>query len=107
MAKLELKEAVTLHDADSRKLLLREIGVLEESRLVRAMGDSATNPAYMGGYVIPACMVAKIDDTDLPMPRTEREVEAAISQVGRHGLEAVLTHLQSRSAQSAEDDLKK
>ena len=85
-------------DAKGRSIKVREIGPLEESRLVRSVGgDAAMNPVYMSGYVIPVCMIEEIDGVPALMPTTQREVDAAIQRADRHGIEAVLAHLQTKS----------
>lgn len=110
MAKVEVveKSADVVVDKDGRVLKLRELSILEESRLVRALGESAMNPAYMAGYVLPAAMVGSINDDVVHVPRTEVEVEALISRIGRNSINAVLEHLQAKAeSNKQEEDLKK
>ncbi len=95
--------AVSVIDADGRRLSIREPSILMESRLVRAMGEAASNSVYMTGYVLPAAMVVAINGEDLQFPMTEREVEAAINVVGRSGLAAVMQHM-TEAAKKAEED---
>lgn len=107
MADTEETGSVTeLTDASGRKLVLREIEILEESRIVRMCGDDATNQGYMMGYVMPACMVASIDGDPLPIPANKRELEFAIKRVGRSGMAAVLESYVKRSTESREQELK-
>ena len=91
-------DADVVVDSKGRRLRVREPDVLQESRLVRAMGAEASqNNAYMLGYVMPAAMVVQIDGEDMPFPMTEREVDASIKRLGREGLTAVMTHLTEKS----------
>ncbi len=91
----EPKGAAALHgavvtDSTGRVLVLRELGFLEQSRLVRLLGSSDSfNGAYMKGYVLPACAVASIDGVAFPVPVSAREVEAAIQRLDFAGFEAV------------------
>jgi hypothetical protein len=87
-----------LTDADGRRLTLREPDILQESRLVRALGDAAMNAAYMAVYVLPASMVASINDEPLHYPQNQLQAEAAIKIVGRKGLAAITKHLEERAA---------
>lgn len=95
-------------DSKGRRLKLREPSILDEARLVRTLGDAASNQAYLLGYVMPAVMVESIDGEKLLFPSTEREVEAAIQAVGRHGLQAVMAHITAKAGTpgNAEADLK-
>lgn len=98
-------------DAKGRKLRIREPDILTESRLVRSLGDAASNVAYMYGYVFPAAMVVEIDGQPMPFPMTEREIDAAIQQIGRHGLLAVMKHAEDKNKDKKQgagsDELKK
>ncbi|PXX42213.1 hypothetical protein [Aquitalea magnusonii] len=90
-------------DSKGRTLELREIGPLQESRIVLAVGaDGAANQAYMLGYVMPAVLVAKIDGEHLVIPQTKLEVEAAITAVGREGLRAIHAHMEAKAKEQEE-----
>ena len=105
--KLEVIEAaadVVVTDATGRKLTIKSPGILEESRLIRSMGESATNAAYMSAYVFPVASVVKIDDMDIQFPTTVLQVEALIQRVGRDGLNAVLQHMLSEAKQSEDKE---
>lgn len=88
---------ITLTDGSGRQLRLRELAVLEESRIVRILGNDAGNTIYMNGYVIPALAVASIDGDEQPLPASLREIEAAITTVGSAGIKAVLQQMIARS----------
>jgi hypothetical protein len=100
---------VVVRDSLGRDLTLREPGILDESRLARLMGDSSTNMGYMLGYVTPAAMVVAIDGVEMPFPRSEPQVDAAIQRLGREGLAAVMGHLtaQAQDAQARAEAVKK
>ena len=92
--------------ADGRKLTIKQPGILQESRLVRAMGQDATNAAYMTSYVAPSAWVVAIDGDAVIFPNTAREVEGLIQRVGRDGIIAVLNHMVEQANAEQEDDLK-
>lgn len=80
-------------DSHGRVLKVVEPDVLAESRLMRMVGpEAALNPAYMRLYVIPAVSVVEIDGEEMGFPLTQREVDAAISRLGHHGIDAVVAH---------------
>jgi len=88
-------ETVVVTDSTGRRLTIRQPSLLDESRLVRCMGDAAMNAAYMTMYVMPAAMVVAIDgDEDMcPFPSSLLQVDAAIHRLGRHGMAAVMKHI--------------
>jgi len=88
-------------DARGRKLKIKDPDILRESRLVKVMGDAASNVAYMTGYVTTAAMVVEIDGEPVPFPMSEKEVDAAIVRLGREGIMAVVTHLNKQAEAAA------
>lgn len=87
---------MTVTDARGRVLKLRKLDIISESRLVRMLGqDAVTNTVYMNGYVLPSVMVSKIDDEEVFLPMSEREMEALIQRLDNDGIEAVLNHLKT------------
>ena len=90
-------------DSKGRVLKVAEPDVLAESRLMRLVGaEAALNPAYMRLYVIPAVSVVEIDGEEMPFPMNQREVDAAISRLGHHGIDAVLKRTAEKN--KAEED---
>jgi hypothetical protein len=83
-------------DSRGRRLKIKRPDILQESRLVKTMGEASTNQAYMTGYVLPAAMVVEIDGEAVQFPNSQREVDASITRLGREGIEAVLNHFISR-----------
>jgi len=80
-------------DAKGRTLKLGELDVLAESRLIRLVGaEAAINQAYMQCYVFPAVAVVEINGEPMPLPQTQREIDAAISRLGHEGVNAVIDH---------------
>ena len=94
------------HTVDSlgRALTIRQPDVLQESRLVRLMGDDAGNQQYMFGYVLPVAMVVEIDGVATPFPTTRLEVDAGIKRLGREGIAAVMNALGDKAKEQGEGD---
>jgi hypothetical protein len=99
-----LADRTVVIDAKGRRLTIREPDLLQESRLVRALGEAAGNTNYVMLYCLPAAMVVKIDDDDMVFPTNQMQVEAAIQAVGREGMTAVMEHLTSAAKQKQEVD---
>jgi hypothetical protein len=95
----------TIPDSKGRRLTLRDPDILSESRLVRSLGEAASNTAYMYAYVLPAASVIAIDGQPMPFPMGEREVDAAIQRIGRHGLHAIMLHAE-KQAKAAQEKLR-
>jgi hypothetical protein len=95
-------------DGVGRRLKLRQIGVLDESRLVRMLGsEAAQNVVYVTGYALPAVSVEEIDGVHAPFPSNQAQLDALIQRVGREGIAAVLTHRQAKADESGVDAVKK
>lgn len=86
----EAKREATITDARGRSIKLVRPGPLAQFRLVKLVGgDTAMNQVYMG-MVMPLVFVQYIDGDIVPMPQTERELEALIERLGEDGIEAVM-----------------
>lgn len=98
------KAANIVIDSKGRTLKLAELDVLAESRLIRLIGgEAAMNQPYMRLYVMPAVSVVEIDAEPMPLPQTQREIDAAISRLGHEGINAVIEHWseQRKAAEAA------
>ncbi|MBU9203130.1 hypothetical protein KTD31_17375 [Burkholderia multivorans] len=89
-------------DPRGRRLVLREPDFLTESRIMRALGDAASNTSYVLAYVMPAVQVVEIDGAMLPPPTTLEQIEAAIARLGRDGTTAVLEHVTGKAKAARE-----
>ena len=91
-----MPKAIT--DAIGRRILLRDVGVLETLRLFKALGNELSmNEAYLtlATFAIAASM---IDDIPLPFPVNESGVEALLDRLGNHGVAAVIAALKTEPA---------
>lgn len=83
------KDEVT--DAKGRVIKIRELGPLEESRIILAIGaEAAVNMAYLNAYVMPAAKVESIDGDFYALPQTKAQIEGMLTILGKEGMAAVL-----------------
>lgn len=85
----------TLVDAKGRKLTTREITVLDQVKLLRAIGPAQSSNTPYVRLVTAAAMVTMIDGTPMPMPVNERQIDAAIERLGDEGFAAIAVHMQA------------
>lgn len=83
----------TNEDDDGRetkhKLTLRKPDVLANFQMVEALGDVASNAAYMQ-MVAPLVYVSEIDGDPVYPPTSKLEVEALIQRLGEGGMAAAM-----------------
>lgn len=82
-----------IKDKLGRILTIQEPSILQESRLVRTLGETASNAAYMTAYALPAIMVTAINDDEVFFPANQLQVDALIQRLGREGMGAVMDHI--------------
>lgn len=83
-------------DAKGRKLTLRDMNVLDQVRLLRAIGaDQSRNQPYVQ-IVNMAASVSQIDEVPCIMPTNERLIDAAIERIGDEGFAAIMVEMQRR-----------
>jgi hypothetical protein len=85
--------ATKIVDKQGRTLTIQDPTIMWESRLVRMLGESASNAAYMTAYALPAVMVVDIDGEPIPFPSNQIQLDSLIQQLGREGMGAVMDHL--------------
>ncbi len=88
----EVKSEHQVTDAKGRVLTLRKPNVLAQYRLVKMLGDSARNAAYMA-MVTPLTYLAAIDGEPVMPPSTERELDALIQRLDDEGVMAIMDGL--------------
>lgn len=87
-----MSDPVEIKDARGRRLVLRPLRVMEQVKLLRAIGpEQSRNEPYVG-IVQAAAGVAEVDGVPLPFPQNERMIDAAIDRLGDDGLMAVALH---------------
>lgn len=94
LTKDALKE-VTVTDALGRVIVFGKPPILQQSRIVRAVGaEVAQNQAYMVQFVIPASWAKTIDGDPMKQPASLLEIEANIQRLGEEGIAAILDKIQ-------------
>lgn len=94
-------------DSKGRRITLQKPGLLAQFRLVKIVGgDTAMNRVYMG-MLLPVTFVVAIDDSPVPAPTTQAQLDALIQRLDEHGLSACAAGLQEHwgDGESAEDQL--
>ena len=90
------EEVIT--DAKGRKITLRKLNVLDQVRLLRAVGaDQARNQPYVE-IVTMSASVSDIDGVPVLLPVNERQIDAAIGRIGDEGFAALMVYMQREVA---------
>lgn len=88
------EEKTVLTDARGRKIALRELDPLQESRIFLAVGaDNASNSQYMSGYAFPSAMIEYIDGEYFAIPSNLKQIEARLTILGREGMLAIREYM--------------
>ena len=81
--------ADVITDAADRKLTLRKLNVLDQVKLLRAIGpEQSRNQPYVE-LVFMSASVADIDGVPMLIPANERQIDANISRIGDGGFAAL------------------
>lgn len=91
----DAKAEFTVTDSKGRVITLRKPSVLAQYNIIKMLGDTATNQTYVG-MIMPLIFVVKVDGDDVPMPRTQRELDALIQRLDEEGIEAVTVGMEQR-----------
>ncbi|HDX8329180.1 TPA: hypothetical protein ROU58_001458 [Raoultella ornithinolytica CD1_MRS_4] len=93
-------------DAKGRHIVIRELDMLEESRLIFAIGsERASNPVYVQAYALPAACAAEIDGEKFSVPANISQLEGRMAILGREGMNAIANKLYNlNSDDSAEKE---
>jgi hypothetical protein len=91
-----VSEVIT--DASGRKLTIRKLNVLEQVRLLKAVGsDHSQNQPYVQ-IVMMAASVSDIDGVPVPLPRTDAQIEGLIGRIDDAGFAALQVALDRKVA---------
>ncbi|CNE48624.1 hypothetical protein [Yersinia enterocolitica] len=92
-------------DSRGRVIKIRELNALQEARVVCAAGaEHAINFMYMNMYVMPAAAVESIDGDEYSVPMNPAQIDAMLTVLGKDGLLAVNSYLQSEAEASKKAD---
>lgn len=82
---------------------MRSLDVLEQTKLLRAIGPAqASNEPYVA-MVQMAAMVTAIDGAPIPTPRNELQIDSLIGRLGNDGFAALMVDMQRKIAKVRED----
>ncbi|MBB3175396.1 hypothetical protein FHR90_003251 [Endobacter medicaginis] len=85
-------ETVELKTPSGRRLTYKKLSVLDQIRLMRAMGEHSSNQMYALSVQVAASIVA-IDGRPLPFPTSEKGIDSAISRLGDEGYATAQAHV--------------
>lgn len=93
------QQTTEIRDAKGRVLKMRALGVLDQVKLLRAIGpaQSGNEPYVM--LVQAAASVSEIDGVPQPFPTNERQIDAAVARLGDEGFAAITVHLRKAVAE--------
>lgn len=96
-----MTDNTTINDIKGRVLTLRKLGVVDQVKLLRAIGpDQSDNQPYYR-MVLCAAAVSAIDGHPVPMPTNERQIDAAVERVGDAGFAAIMAHMKREADELA------
>jgi hypothetical protein len=82
-------ETHSVKDSRGRDIVLKKPGVLAQYKIVEVAGDSASNDVYMR-MIMPLIFVASIAGDPIAMPANKLQLDALITRLDEHGIEAVI-----------------
>jgi hypothetical protein len=89
-----VRGATVVTDALGRKLTLRTLNVLDQVRLLRAIGPAQSSNEPYVNLVTMAAGVADIDGDPIPFPTNERAIDTIIRMVGDAGFGVLMAEMQ-------------
>jgi len=90
-------------DASGRRLTLRTLNVVDQVRLLRAIGPAQSGNEPYVNMVQAAASVTAIDDIPLPFPTNEKQIDAAVARIGDAGFAAIMSHIKAEIAKIEAD----
>lgn len=84
-------------DAKGRKIVTRDLNVLQQIKLLRAIGAEQSNNQPYVRMVMMAASVVSIDDIPRPLPTNEMQIDGAIGSIGDEGFAALMVDMQRKA----------
>ena len=82
-------ERLSISDQAGRAIIARRLNALDKLRLLKAAGPMLSeNQAWLSVAML-AASVVEIDEIPVPMPTSEKQIEALVARLGDAGLDAV------------------
>lgn len=79
----------TVTDAKGRVIGIRKLTVVDQVRMLRAIGPAQSQNEPYVQTVECACMALDIDGVPLPFPRNEAQIDANLTKLGDDGVNAL------------------
>lgn len=86
-------------DAKGRKITTRLLNVLDQVKLLRAIGAEQSNNEPYVRIVMMAASVSDIDGTPQIVPTNERQIDAAIGRIGDDGFASLMVDMNRKVAE--------
>lgn len=97
-----IRDANQFKDGKGRIIKLRTLSVIEEMRLLKVLGEY--NSSYYN-FCAQVARVSEIDGSAIPVPNSEREIEAVAARLGKEGIAAMMAGI--ADANAADDTAEK
>jgi hypothetical protein len=94
-----LIEPIIVTDAKGRKLTIRRLNVLDQVRLLRAIGAAQSSNEPYVNVVTMAASVSEIDGVPVPPVTNERQIDAAVGRIGDPGFAAIMVNMNKEVAE--------
>lgn len=95
-------ERLSVSDQAGRAIIARRLNALDKLRLLKAAGPMLSeNQAWLGVAML-AASVVEIDGIPVPMPTSEKQIEALVARLGDPGLDAVATAISDHDSPSGQ-----
>lgn len=89
-----MSEVIT--DAKGRKFTTRKLKVLDQIKLLRAIGPAQSGNEPYVQIVMMAAGVAEIDGVPCPVITNERQIDATIDKIGDEGFAALMVDMRKQ-----------
>jgi hypothetical protein len=98
----EAAETVEHTDGLGRKLVIGKLSVLDQARILKAIGSEQSNNGPFVQIAMASCCIRSVNGIPCPTPRTPSEVEAAIDRMGDAAYLVVIVQM-AKWSQAASD----
>jgi hypothetical protein len=92
-------QTTDITDATGRTLTLRTLSVIDQLRLLRAIGSQNSDNQPYVNMCQAAASVTSIDGVPQPTPTNERQIDAAVIRIGDAGFAAIMFHMRRQIAE--------
>lgn len=105
VTKVEESDEFTVTDSKGRNLLYRPLNLMERGRLMRAVGNEASQNVLFFTHAAIVVGIREVDGVPTPWPSTVDQVDRRMNAIGDHGVEAVAAEIAKRVQPEDENEL--